>query len=451
MTTLFEKTESIELLDRVDLLLSCITKVSGAATSSSLITLIEELRLAILERDERIEKVSSRFDALSRAQADALVYSAEIIDELERTKQHLSDARSAAEKAANDTQRLADTVFERTNDGVLVFCGQECIACNDNVTTLLGTTREEILGSWPGAFDAAFHEDGRSAADDLKSMYANVGHHTPSVTELQLPIQGEGHFWAEVTMSAFSMSDEGHVLVVVRDVTARKQFETELRRQRDFLDNIINAVPDQLSVLSADSRLVLANNAFCKALGVNPEDIIGQNASKLLPHELLSSLHHYDPECSLFDPGRDLVHQTTNADGTHAVLSVKQSRFGDESGDQYLVATARDITRDRAREDRLRLLASVFNGASEGVAILSRNGEICEANPAFLSMTSCDHETSIGQKIEESIRFDSGDFSTILKDVAGGNPWAGKAHASVKGEKDRHFWVSISPSCESHG
>ncbi|MEZ6106697.1 MAG: hypothetical protein R3B96_11410 [Pirellulaceae bacterium] len=49
-------------------------------------------------------------------------------------------------------------------------------------------------------------------------------------------------------MSSFLMKDAGHVLVVVRDITSRKEFEAELRRNRDFLDNIINAVPDQICV-----------------------------------------------------------------------------------------------------------------------------------------------------------------------------------------------------------
>ncbi|MEZ6106696.1 MAG: PAS domain-containing protein [Pirellulaceae bacterium] len=49
------------------------------------------------------------------------------------------------EDAANDTQRLADTIFERTHDAVFVFSSFACVACNDNALQLLGGSREDIL------------------------------------------------------------------------------------------------------------------------------------------------------------------------------------------------------------------------------------------------------------------------------------------------------------------
>ncbi|MEZ6044119.1 MAG: PAS domain S-box protein [Planctomycetaceae bacterium] len=398
----------------------------------------------IAERDRKIMEVTERYELLARAQADAIVRSAEIIDELEITRQNLSDARQAAEKAAEDTKRLADTIFERTNDGVLVFCDYKCIACNDNASVLLGTSRDRLLGNWPRAFETACYENEASAASDIRSMHANAFGNKINSVEVRLPIENEGHFWAEVTMSAFSMGDAGHVLAVVQDITSHKEFEYELRQQRDLLDNIINAVPDQLSVMSDDLSLVVANNAFCENVGEERDDLIGRSAENLIPREMLSGIQKSAKTGIELDHNRDIIHHSNDANGISKVWSIKRSQFGDDSGKNYIVSTARDITEDRVREDRLRLLASVFNGASEGVAILAIDGEICEANPAFIKMIGLNQESLVGGDLEDAIRFDIGEIDPILADVARGNPWSGKAITTGIGRKIRHFWVSIS-------
>lgn len=449
-----DESATLALLDRVDAHLQEVAHSNRHEAAGkrkhfdALPALIVDLRQAIVERDATINSITKRSDALARAQAEAIVHSAEIIDELERTKQHLADARASAEKAAHDTKRLADTVFERTNDGVLVFCDQKCVACNDNALFLLNTSRSDILGKWPAAFMTASFESGASASARIRQAYDNVSAQSPTTVETRMPQQSGGLFWAEVTMSAFSMKDAGHVLVIVRDISARKQFEEELRRHRDFLNNIINAVPDQLSVTSTDSTLVLANDAFCSALGVQRDEAVGKQVAALLPDSAAEQYCRVEKQLLTSGEPKTTEHEGRRTDGTTSVVSVKHSAFEDNVGNRYFVASSRDITEDRAREARLRLLASVFNGASEGVAILAPTGKVCEANPAFLAMASDAVGSLVGQPLEEILRFDCADIGRVLQEVANGQSWSGKAYVTDRG---RHCWVSLSPSNEGHG
>ncbi len=451
-----EDLHSIGLLDRVDLLLQVVSheldeQCSGSAENllNVAAATLSELRQELADRDLQLAKVSKQSEALASAQADAIVHSVEIIDELERTKEHLSDARFAAVEAAKDTQRLADTVFESSHDSVLVLNDGECVACNDNALQLFECGRSEIIGKWPVAFNHAHYEDGTSASSDLRNSYDHVATQRATSVEVLLQNKEDGSLWVEITMSAFSMKDSGHALVVVRDVTARKQFETDLRRHRDFLDNIINAVPDQLSVKAADHTLVLANDAFCSAHGFHRDDVLGMDVNSLLPDELGKRLGEVENQLLSTGEGKTTEHEFCKPNGDQSIVSVNRSLFEDgTSGDQYLVATSRDITDDRLREDRLRLLASVFNGASEGVAILSPNGQIREANPAFLTMVSA-AQPPVGRMLHDSLQFEIAHFDTIVRQVSKGNSWSGKASVCGEDQGGRSYWVSLSPSMDT--
>ncbi|WP_404305321.1 sensor domain-containing protein [Neorhodopirellula lusitana] len=418
---------------------------------SSMSEAMLSLRTLVERRDDQLSRLTQESESMARAQADAIVHSVEIIDELERTKQSLCDARAAAEEAAQDTQRLADTIFEQTNDAVLLFEQQTCVACNEHTVSLLSCDRDSIIGGWPEAFRLATFEDGTSANEHLRECFHGVDGEKANDIEVQMRSSSGVSFWSEVTFSSFSMKGGGHVLAVVRDITARKQFEAELRRHRDFLNNIISAVPDQLSVRSADHRLVLANDAFCEAHAIRRADAIGRDMKELGLGKYAEQIERVQEQLNAKGVSSAIEDTYIAADGAERIASTKHSLFSDAaSGDNFLIATSRDITEDRQREERLRLLASVFNGASEGVAILATDGCICEANPAFMSMTSDTLKRSlVGSHLNEALQIEVEGFDAILDGVSTGTPWSGKASAHIDGKLARSLWISLSPSCDT--
>lgn len=445
--------DSLALLDRLEELLqselkpSVHTRQTNSATKL-LWPLLDEIRGSIRDRDVRLEDIKARSEALARAQADAIIHSAEIIDELEQTKQHLSDTRAAAEKAAQDTQRLADTVFERTHDAVMVLADAACIACNDNTLKLLECERSDLIGTWPRAFATAVHEDGRDASAELRNLIESFKERECHATELKLTTWSGTKFFAEVSVSAFCMKNSEHILVVIRDITSRKKFEAELRRHRDFLENVINAVPDPLSVKTPKQKIVLANDAFCRTHGINRDSLSQRIAKDLYGPVDFEKIQRVENELVETGAYRSSEREYLLPNGEKAILSVKHSLYVDEStGDKFIVETSRDITEDRTREQRLRVLANVFQGASEGVALLSIDGRIQDANPAFLSMSAVGEETPIGNLLTDSLRFEEQDLQVLLQLVANGDSWSGKA-VGTSHTSDRSYWVSLSSSAE---
>ena len=70
-----------------------------------------------------------------------------------------------------------------------------------------------------------------------------------------------------------------------RDITERKLAEQHLAESRKFLDELINAVPDPISVKDEQHRFVAVNHAFCRIVGCTREAILGKDDSGLIPAE----------------------------------------------------------------------------------------------------------------------------------------------------------------------
>ncbi|MCA9084814.1 MAG: EAL domain-containing protein [Planctomycetaceae bacterium] len=408
-----------------------------------LINQFENLRHHVIVTANHLHATEIRSEALARAQADAIVYSAEVIDELEETRQRLSEARAAAEQAAGDTQRLANTIFDRTHDTIMVFRDGVCVSCNDNALSLFGCRKDDIVGQWPKPLTEEFLDGGTDAAHHLRQCFFAAAAGETAAMEVACRRSDGELVWCEVKLTGFLMQADRHVLMTVCDISSRKKFEEELRRHRDFLNNIINAVPDPLYVSNHRQQLVIVNDSYCRSFDVDRNRVVGKDVREIFPGEQgpLSEETEHEAYEQRGTTEEERTHRT--ADGTKRIHSVRRSVFDDTvSGDQYVVGIARDVTSQKEREERLNLLASVFNNAAEGVAILTRDGEILEANPRLVEMFGCG--ALVGRQLNNIIELNIEDFANELVRVSRGEPWSGKISATLAVNEQHWFWLSLS-------
>ncbi|MCA9266373.1 MAG: diguanylate cyclase, partial [Planctomycetales bacterium] len=425
---------------------------SGAQIGEHLQGLREAMESAALKLLETQEH--SR--ALVVAQADALVRSAEIIDELEETKRQLAESRQLAEEAARDNQTLADTVLQGVNDPILLLKDGLCVACNRRVEEFFGVTADACLETCPIDILAP-SESGTGESTPVErgareTIYERALREGLYQFETVLTRLGNVETWCEITMNRFPFKQEDHVLVVVRDISERKTFEEELLRNRDFLLNIINAVPDQIFVKSADRRIVLVNDAFCQAHDVLRDQVTGETADFLFAPEVAPEIDRV--ESRVIGAGQvETMEVECRPDGQEPrILSVKKSRYRDPVSDErMIVTTSRDVTDERAKSARMRLLASVFTNATEGVAILDPDGIVCEANPTFRRMLRRRNQSVEQSRLDELMEWRGQQFDGILGDVRAGRAWAGQMKFTPDQGGEHMFRVSFGPLPDEHG
>jgi len=140
---------------------------------------------------------------------------------------------------------------------------------------------------------------------------------------------------------------------------------------------LFDAVPDPVSILSADGIVLDLNKAGVAAYGRPRSAIVGQPIETLNPD---LPPDHLDPVWETLNRGETYVIEVTNmrGDGSRFPVEVHSAGFKLD-GKPCIVAVARDLSGRWQAESRYRLL---MESIDKGVMLYDRDGRIVSANPA---------------------------------------------------------------------
>src|SRR5206468_8437499 len=92
-------------------------------------------------------------------------------------------------------------------------------------------------------------------------------------------------FWANVVITP--IRDAQGALVgfakVTRDLTELRRAEAELRRQKDFIEQLINSSTDGILAFDRESRCTLWSDGMARISGLRAEEALGRPALEVLP------------------------------------------------------------------------------------------------------------------------------------------------------------------------
>jgi two-component system sensor histidine kinase AtoS len=127
----------------------------------------------------------------------------------------------------------------------------------------------------------------------------------------------------------------------------------EVRRQREQLETIINAIDDGIAVLDTERRIVAANDAFLRRVGRARPDMVGCSCNDAAPG-MCSSRQCVTQACLVSGERQVQICERQAADGATCWEEVHTSPIRGPGGDVALVVEVwRDISDRRAAEARL--------------------------------------------------------------------------------------------------
>jgi two-component system, sensor histidine kinase and response regulator len=153
------------------------------------------------------------------------------------------------------------------------------------------------------------------------------------------------------------VDEGGKVLRMVgtsQDVTRQKQIESALQHSRDYLDRIINTVPDPICVKDRQHRWVLLNDAMCRLIGADREELLFHSDGEFFPEE--ESHIFWETDEQVFLTGEESLNEeqfTDQAGKTHTVVT-RKTLYLDEEGVPFIVAVVRDVTESKLAEEQLK-------------------------------------------------------------------------------------------------
>ncbi|MBA6354452.1 MULTISPECIES: bifunctional diguanylate cyclase/phosphodiesterase [unclassified Colwellia] len=238
-----------------------------------------------------------------------------------------------------------------------------------------------------------------------------------------------------------------------QNTTALDQFEVNSHDIEMYLDVVFNNHDDPIFVKDNECRLLLVNDAFCQVFNLTRNEIIGKTLAETVPPSERD--HFLAIDRLVLDKGEAILSEetlTTNGSETRVILT-RKNRFIDGKGDYFIVGVINDITKRKLAEEELKLAASVFTHAGEGIMITDAKGTIINVNNTFVTSTGYSAVEAIGQKpnfLQSGIH-PAEFYSEILQVLQSKGAWSGEIWNSRKNGEIHAEMLNISSVKDVHG
>lgn len=261
-----------------------------------------------------------------------------------------------AEQQIKESAERYRALAEATREGIVIHDGQRIVEANAAFGFLFGYQPAEIIGREPWDFIApkAREDEIAKATSGSAEPYESVG------------LRSDGsHFPIEVCARTIAYQGRPTRVRLVRDLTAQKAAEADLRRERRLLQRILDAIPVMIALYRPDTKVLQLNPAF--------ERLTGWSTEEARQIDLMAACYPdpvYREEVQAFmtslqEGWRDIV--MTAKDGRVLQTSWANIRLPDGTH----VGIGIDITdRKRSEEQREMLLAELSHRVKNLLAVL---------------------------------------------------------------------------------
>jgi len=312
------------------------------------------------------------------------------------------------ERDLRHTRTLLESIVDTVGVGICVTDpDRRFVSVNSSFTDLYGWTREELIGE---PFTMVAAPSVRAAAAEAHNRFLREGE-DEATGEWMIQRKDGTLRDVLITVGRFENKDgTPHKVTSVLDVTDRKRTETNLRKERDLLENIFNASAAAITVRDADGQIIRANDRAEEVLGLAVSDVEGRRYDDPawshtavdggpFPEEKQPFVQVMRTEAPVYD----VRHAIEWPDGRRRILSVNGAPLRDETGTVHrAVFVVEDITEREQKKAALRRSRQRWQRLVENhrdPILITVDGRIHYINPAGAALFGAsDPEAIIGRK-----------------------------------------------------
>ena len=321
-------------------------------------------------------------------------------------ERRLESQAERLEYQLEDLESELDEVFERISDGFYALDEDlRFLYLNDHAAEILGL-EGPVLGqkfldlvTLTDAFERAVHEAVEGGEPVIFEDYYDPA---------------DRWFYNAIYPSETGLS------VYFRDVTERKEREHELGRY----ETTIETVWDGVTMIDAEERFVMVNEAFCELTGYSREEIIGEHVSLVLDGQTYETAARWYESIERGELDiATLEHDLQTADGGAVPV---EARFGTcefEDGTVGASGVIRDVTDRKRRTKELERFKVVVEEIRDVTAILDATGTIQYVSPSVETEIGHDPGDILGENPFEYVHPEDRDrvletFAELVDDPA---------------------------------
>ncbi len=322
-----------------------------------------------------------------------------IIHALEERQRKLDYRKAQADLI--ESEKRYRSLFELSPVGIVVHDAESNIVnVNETYCTISGYSSSELLGKnidfLAGSQIAESIIENRKrilSGEILKHEVVNV---RKDGTELII----------ELSESAITLSDGSTgILSIAADITERKKNEQEIRKQSDFQQRLIDAIP--LPVYYKDTKGFYqgCNTAFSELMGKSNEEIIGESVFDIQNKRYADV--YFDADLRLLETGGIQSFESPVVEKTGGIREMlfRKATYPNADGSVAgIIGSMTDITDRKAIENNL----------------IEKNKDLQFLSEYALSLSSVGSDTDLGKRMVDEIKNYSGSvfasFSTYNKE-----------------------------------
>ncbi|MDY7004978.1 MAG: CHASE2 domain-containing protein [Cyanobacteriota bacterium] len=160
-------------------------------------------------------------------------------------------------------------------------------------------------------------------------------------------------WWFPIIPSIFALSSSA--IMIMFHLAHLKE---EWQKSTEFLQSVINAIPDPIFVKDKYHRRIVLNEAYGKFIGYSVDDLLIKTDYELFPQNEANIFWQQDELVFKTNQQQENEEYFTDARGITHIIATKRTLHQDAAGNLFLVGVIRDITERKKIEENLKETAT---------------------------------------------------------------------------------------------
>jgi diguanylate cyclase (GGDEF)-like protein/PAS domain S-box-containing protein len=357
--------------------------------------------------------------------------------------------RRKVEMALKESEQRFRELFDNASDGIVIARRDgTCIDVNRSICTLLGHTRDELIGK--RIVDLIPENDLQRLEDTRTYLLRDLAH--VQLTNWELKHKSGAYVPVEVSTRILP---DGRWMAIVRDITERRQTQQALERYTDEIRDLYDNAPCGYHSLDGNAVFVQINQTELDWLGYTREELIGtRKVTELLTERSQDSFRKHFPDFLRSARVQDLEFEFVRKDGSILPVLLSATAEFDSQGNVVSSRTTLfDISEMQVARARLRQAAAVFEHTNEAILITDANSVIVAVNKAFTRITGYSPEEVIGKspRMLKSGRQDDTFYRNLWAAIEEHGFWQGEIWDRKRSGEIFPAWESITDVKDESG